>query len=83
MILLSIFAYGGAARPGIRPLSSVTFAQAKPSCWPDHDDAAMGIFRATCEQRQPRIDRGKIFSFLDLPSGAYPRDVRWFLIPNH
>jgi hypothetical protein len=47
MILLLIFAYGGGARLGMRTISSVTFEQAKPSCWPDHDDAAMGIFRAT------------------------------------
>jgi hypothetical protein len=26
---------------------------------------------------------GKDFSFYDLPSGAYSRDVRLFLIPNY
>jgi hypothetical protein len=65
MILLLIFAYGGGARPGMRTISSVTFEKAKPSCRPDHDDAAMGIFRATLlAQAAPAWIAERSFHFL-------------------
>jgi hypothetical protein len=64
MILLSIFAYAGGARPTIGAISSVTLEQPNPDAGQVMMEAAMGIFRATCEQKQPHMDRGKIFHFL-------------------
>jgi hypothetical protein len=76
MILLPIFAYTGGARPSIGTIFSVTFAQAMMT-------PRWAFFEPHASRSSPSMERGKIFSFLDLPSGAYPRDVRWFLIPNH
>ena len=83
MILLSIFANTGVARPTIGAISSVTFEQPNPHAGQVMMEAAMGVFSNHMRAEAAPHGSRKDFSFLDLPSGAYPRDVRWFLIPNH
>jgi hypothetical protein len=79
MFLHIFFDQAGPSRRGAAAVSERLTAARSPHC---HDGATM-IDGAHAAAMAGSNRSGKDFSFRDLPSGAYSRDVRLFLIPNY